>query len=226
MKTPKLSVKRVALEKNNARLIIIISVTVFVVMFSIVSIKSFYTQMRYQSKVIGKKETTLKQIQTNIKEVESLNRSYQEFSSEITNVIGGNPKGNGDRDGENSKIILDALPSKYDYPALLSSLNKLVANGGFRVNSITGTDDELNQALNGSSSSPVYVEMPFTLEASTASSPAEGKKFLQLFEKSIRPVVINKLTIEGKETGLDITVDAKTYFQPEKKLNVTEEVVK
>ena len=66
--------------------------------------------------------------------------------------------------------------------------------------------------------------MAFSLETSIVAT--DGVKFLQLFEKSIRPIVINKITIQGKDSAIDITIDAKTYFQPEKKLNITEEVVK
>lgn len=216
--------KRIAVEKNNARLILTVSITVFVVVFCLVAVKNLYSQMTYQSRVITKKEVTLKQVNTNKKEVESLNRAYQEFSSDVTNAIGGSPTGTGDRDGENAKIILDALPSKYDYPGLITSLNKLVSNGGFKVSSIQGSDDELNQAQNTSSSSPTPVEMPFSLEASI--NPTEGKKFMQLFEKSIRPIVVTKIAIQGKEDSIEIIVDAKTYFQPEKKLNITEEVVR
>jgi Tfp pilus assembly protein PilO len=224
MRKPNLSTKRLAIDKTNASLLIIVSISVFAIVFSMVASKALYSQMKYQSKVINKKEATLKQVEKNIKEVEKLNTSYQEFASATTNAIGGNPKGNGDRDGENAKIVLDALPSKYDYPALLTSLNKLVQSGGFQPTSITGTDDELNQATNEASSAPQPVEMPFSVEASVA--PADGAKFLQLFEKSIRPVKIRKVSIKGKDSSVLVTIEALTYFQPEKKLNIIDEVVK
>lgn len=224
MAKPQLSVKRIAIDKANASLLVIITVSIFVIMFSIVSSKALFTQMRYQSKVIEKKKTTLKQVESNKKEVEKLSTAYQEFSSEITNAIGGNPKGGGDRDGENARIILDALPSKYDYPALITSLNKLVQTGGYQATSITGTDDEINQGSNQSASNPQAVEIPFSIEASV--SQADGKKFMELFEKSIRPIQVSKLSIQGKDSSLKVSVQATTYFQPEKKLNITEEVVK
>lgn len=221
---PQFSVKRIAIDKANTTLIVIITATIFVVVFSLVATKALYSQMRYQSRVIGKKETTLRQIEDNTKKVEKLNTAYKEFSSEITNSIGGNPKGAGDRDGENARIILDALPSKYDYPALITSLNKLAQTAGYQLTNITGTDDELNQSENQSSSSPTPIEVPFSLEATIVQT--DGVKFLQLFEKSIRPIEILKLTVTSSEGNLDIIVEAKTYFQPEKKLNVTEETVK
>lgn len=218
------SIKRIAIDKANASLILVITISIFVVVFSLVASKALYSQMRYQSRVIDKKEATVKLITKNKQEVERLSKSYTEFSSEITNAIGGNPKGAGDRDGENARIVLDALPSQYDYPALITSLNKLAQTGGFTLTSLTGTDDEVNQATNSSSSSPQPIEMPFSLEASIAQ--ADGVKFLQLFEKSIRPIQISKVSIKGTDNSLKVSIQAITYFQPEKKLNITDEVVK
>lgn len=219
------SVKRLAIDKANARLIIIISLTVFVVVFCIVAIKALWTQRAYQSRVISAKTKTLKDVESNQKAVEKLNVSYQEFASQSTNILGGNPKGTGDRDGENARIVLDALPSSYDYPALVSSLNKLAQLNGFKLDIITGTDDEINQSKNSGSTSPAPIEIPFTLSASNIQS-ADGTKFLQMFEKSIRPMKISKVNITGQGATIKILVEAKTYFQPEKKLNIKEVTIR
>ena len=221
---PLLSGKRIAIDKANTSLILSITVTIFVVVFSLVASKALYSQMRYQSKVISKKQATLKEIETNKKEVAKLNTAYQEFSSDVSNILGGNPKGGGDRDGDNARIILDALPSKYDYPALLTSLNKLASTGGFKLTSLTGTDDEVNQTAIKDSPTPAPLDMPFSAEATIGQ--ADGVKFLQLFEKSIRPINISKISVQGSDASLKVSVQAKTYFQPEKKLNVTEVIVK
>ena len=224
MNRPHLSAKRIAVDKANASLIIIISAAVFISVFSVVAIRSLYSQLTYQSRVINQKEITLDQINRNIEEVEKLNIAYQEFANSTENVIGGNPDGDGDRDGENARIILDALPSRYDFPALTTSLDKLVKSGGFTLSSISGTDEEIDQATNETAVNPDPVEMPFNLEAEIGING--GKKFLELFERSIRPVHVKQLTITGQETDLKISITGETFYQPEKKLNVTEEVVK
>lgn len=224
MKRPGLSTKRIAIDKTNASLLIIVGIASFIVVFSVVSTRALYSQLSYQSKVINQKEKTLDQINDNIQEVEKLNTAYLEFSNVTENAIGGDPKGKGDRDGENARIILDALPSKYDFPALATSLEKLVKSGGFQVAAISGTDDEVVQSANEGSAAPVEIEMPFSLEASV--NTANAKKFMQLFERSIRPIQIRTLSVNSQESQLNIDISAKTYFQPEKKLTITEEVVK
>lgn len=224
MNRPNLSAKRISIDKTNASLIVIVSVTAFVVVFCIVATRALYSQLTYQSRVITEKKKTLKTVEENIAQVEQLNIAYKAFSESSTNVIGGNPKGTGDRDGENPRIILDALPSKYDFPALTTSLDKLVKSGGFSLVAVNGIDDEVNQSANQSAVAPVAVDMPFTLESNVA--PSDGKRFLELFERSIRPIQMQKLVITSQESNLKVEMTAKTYYQPEKKMNFTEEVVK
>lgn len=224
MKRPTFSAKRIAVDKTNASLIIIVATSMFIVVFSLVATKALYSQFKYQSRVINKKEITLKQIEQNIQEVDKLNVAYSEFSGGTTNAIGGNPRGSGDKDGENARIILDALPSKYDYPALATSLDKLARDGGFVLSNIQGVDDEINQSANSSAVTPTAVEMPFSIEANVKTS--DGKDFLELFERSIRPIKLTKLSVTAQENELRVEMEAKTYFQPAKKLNVSEEVVR
>lgn len=224
MRKPGLSAKRIAIDKTNASLMVIVSITVFVVIFSIVATRALYSQLTYQSKVINAKEKTLKITEKNLQEVQRLETAYQEFAGSTENSIGGNPKGSGDRDGENARIILDALPSKYDFPALNTSMEKLIRSGGFQLSALSGTDDEIAQSANQSSSTPLPIDIPFSLEAKV--SPSDGERFLQLFEKSIRPIQVQKIAVTTQDNQLKVKVTAKTYFQPEKNLNVTEEVVK
>lgn len=220
-----MTTKRLAIDKANASVILAISLAIFVVIFTFVAGKAMLDQRSYQSKVIGKKKVALKQLKKNVQEVEKLNKSYQAFASETTNILGGNPKGTAGKDGSNPRIVLDALPSKYDFPALTTSLEKLLKDNQYAIDSISGTDDEVAQGKQTSSVSPTPVAIPFTLTVSTSASAA--KPLLQLFERSIRPIQVKKLVIAGSNNQqLKVTVDAKTYYQPEKKFDVKVETIK
>lgn len=219
---PQFSAKRLAISKDNTTMVIAVGVAAFIVVFSLVASKALLEQRSYQAKVIGKKKIALKQLKTNISEVEKLNIAYEVFASAPQNVLGGNPTGNGEKDGENSRLVLDALPSKYDFPALTTSIEKLFKQ--YTLVSIEGIDDEVAQAENQVSGSPMPVEMPFALSVSTPATNA--KPMLQLFERSIRPIQVQNLTLKGDAADLKITVNGITYFQPEKNFKVKTEVVK
>ncbi|MEK9196293.1 MAG: hypothetical protein AAB914_02905 [Patescibacteria group bacterium] len=219
----RISAKRLAIDKANSTVLIAVGIACFVVVLCSVAGKSLIDQMRYQSKVIGQKEDTLVLSKKNEKAAEQLKTSYQEFASRKENVLGGNSSGTADRDGDNARIVLDALPSKYDFPALTTSLEKLLTGNGFKLDSITGTDDEVAQSATESGANSVAVEIPFTVGITTSTS--NTKQLLSLFEKSIRPMQISKLSLKGESNGVKVSVDGKTYFQPQKKFNVKVEKV-
>jgi hypothetical protein len=224
MSQMQLSSKRMAIDKANASLIVIVAISAFVVVFSLVAAKALLDQRAYQSKVISKKELARDTLQENIAAVDTLNTAYQEFANAEVNVLGGNPDGKGDRDGENPRIILDALPSKYDFPALTTSIEKLLSENKFKLSNITGVDDEVAQSENTYSESPTPVEIPFSIEAEVPGSGA--KSMVELFERSIRPIHIQKMELSEQNGQLLMTLTGKTFYQPGKNLNVRSEVVR
>lgn len=221
---PQFSTKRLAINKAYATILLAVGITTFVTVFSLVACKALYSQMRYQSKVSSKKETALKTLKANLQTSDQLITSYEAFANETTNVLGGNPKGDGPNDGDNPRIVLDALPSKYDFPALTTSIEKLLHDKGFSITSITGNDDEVIQSAQDTSAEPQPVEMPFSVDVTT--SDQRVKQLIQLFEKSIRPIQVHQMNLQSQNGQVKVTVTAKTFYQPEKSLNVTSEVVK
>lgn len=220
----RLSTKRLAISKSNARMSLQISIAAFVSVFCLVSSGSLLSQRSYQAKVESKKEMALGQLESNIESVDQLIASYQEFASAPENVLGGNPDGNGDKDGDNPKIVLDALPSVYDFPALATSIEKMLKDNNITIDNISGTDEEVSQANQEGRPDPEPVEMSFTVEATAGAESV--KKFLSLFERSIRPIKVEKLVMEGQDKKVNFTIDAISYYQPEKGLSVVEEEVK
>jgi hypothetical protein len=219
------STKRVLIDKANVTVVITVSIAAFITIFSLVATKALLSQRSYQSRVIEKREQARNQLIDNIKAADTLTTSYQAFVSNPQNVIGGSATGAGERDGDNARIVLDALPSKYDFPALTTSLEKLIKGQNLTIASITGVDDESNQLNTESSATPVAVEMPFMVSVNGSYEGIQG--LIGVFERSIRPFSINQLEFkagQGSEISLDI--DAKTYYLPEKSFEFKSEVVK
>lgn len=219
----RISVKRLQVDKANVSIVVTVSVAVFLTVFALVAAKGLLGQMAYQSKVIEAKSKTRQILKDNLSARDQLVTQYQAFVSTTTNVINGSSAGTGDRDGDNAKIILDALPSKYDFPAVGTSLEKLIQANGLTITTISGTDDEIAQS-GQTSVSPQPIEMPFQvgLEGSTD----QTAKFFEAIQRSIRPIKAQIVTITGDDAKITTTITANTYYQPEKNLNIREEVVK
>lgn len=219
------STKRALIDKANTSVVIIVSVAAAVTVFSLVATRTLFSQVAYQNRVISAKRDAVNQLKDDIAAVDTLKKSYDAFVSTSQNAIGGNPGGTGQRDGDNASIVLDALPSAYDFPSLTTNLDTLIngLEGDLAINSITGIDDEVAQAENQTSSNPEPSPMPFSI--SLGGDYASVQRAVDAFERSIRPIKIQKLSISGSDANLVLSVDAQTYYQPAKSLNILTKVV-
>jgi Tfp pilus assembly protein PilO len=209
------SEKRILIDKANTSIFIAITLASAVLVFSAVSVKSMFTQSGHRSRVIKEKKLAAKTLTDNDKEVGKLIDSYKAFENAPESVIRTADK--------NSKIVLDSLPPKYDFPALASSLEKILTEGGYGITGISGSDNELaNKDLQ--SAEPVPVEMPFTL--SVSGDYTKVKALVADLERSIRPIYLTNITLSGSETDAKLSVTAKTYYQPGKNLEISSKVVK
>lgn len=218
------SAKQLQIDKANAFIVIMVSIAAIVTAFSLVSVKALLSQKNYQSRVIKQQVESLTVAHNDLDAIKSLNSSYVAFNNQPINTIGGLSNGTGPQDGPNSKIILDALPSQYDFPALMTSIQKILTDRGFKIQTLSGVDDA-SLANAASSTSPVPVEIPF--QFSVSGSYDSVKDLVAVLERSIRPISIDTLQITSSDSStVTLTVSAKTYFQPAKNLNVKMKVIK
>jgi hypothetical protein len=215
--------KRLLISKANAQIILFTSGACFIVIFSLVASYILFGQLNYQNRVIGKKKTALTQLHKDIDNTQELVTQYKTFVGSTQNVLAGDPNGTGGHDGDNAKIVLDALPSKYDFPALATSLEKLITDQGGVIEDIGGIDDEIAQT-DSSAAAPAPVEVPF--QVSVSGNYETVKKIVDVFQRSIRPIKVQTLEITGGENDMTLKISAVTYYQPEKSLNIRTEVVK
>jgi len=220
-----ISTKRLAINKANARMVGIAGGAAFVTVFCLIATKAVFSQNQYQARVINAKEKAHTQLQANIKAFDELVTSYQAFDTSSPNIIGGSANGKDARDGANSKLVLDSLPGSYDFPALTSSVEKILKEQKFSIDGITGTDDQINQQANASNPNPQPVPMPFTFTVSNASYD-NVKQLIDTLQRSIRPIQIDTMVLGGGVNDMTLTVTAHTYYQPGKSLTITKKEIK
>lgn len=217
------STKRSLISKANSTIVIATTIAAFVVVFALIATKALVSQAAYQNRVISAKKTAVSQLKDNLEARDSLVASYKAFTDTTQNILGGDPKGSGPQDGDNAKLVLDALPSKYDFPALATTLEKVLTSQNLQIISIAGTDQELqqNQAASGA---PQAVAMPFQFQVSGSYESIKG--LVDLFNRSIRPFQIQTMDISGNQSNMTLSISAQTYYQPEKTFNISTEVIK
>lgn len=217
------STKRSLISKDNSTILLAIAVASFITVFCLVASFSLFGQSNYQRKVIGEQRKAQKTLKANVAAATSLKKAYEDFNNTPETILGGPvaPEGSPDRI-DNAQIILDALPSKYDFPALTASLEKILSSGGFPIEGITGTDNEVS-ALQ-SSGSPAPVEIPFQL--TTSGSYDSLRSLMETFQKSIRPFVTASMELSGSDNKLRLSLSSKTYYQPAKVIENKQKVIK
>lgn len=224
MKQGQVSLKRLGVDKTNSRIVAITAGSAFLVVFFVVASQSLFTQLTYQNRVIGVKKKAVTQLEANIKARDSLVESYKAFVGTPQNLLGGVPEGNGPKDGTNAQIVLDALPSKYDFPGLTSSLEKLLVAQKVKIENIGGTDEEVVQTEQQAGGTGSPVEIPFELTVMGNYESIQG--VINTLGLSIRPVQILTTQVTGDQEELTLTLTAKTFYQPDKALNIKTKVVK
>ena len=217
------------IDKSNSTMVTIAAIAAFVTVFSLVASKSLIGQMNYQNKVIDAKKTALTQLDNNLVARDQLVKSYNRFVQQDTNIIGGSASGSGGNNGNNAQIIADALPYTYNFPALTSSLEKVITANGLKISSVTGIDDQVAQQANQIADGGQPVPIPFSV--TVIGSKDNIAALINSFQSSIRPFVAQKIAIsssggESNSNDLTMTLSAITYYQPSKTLQIKKEVIK
>ena len=218
------SAKHLQINKSQSVILGSAAIAAFLLVFSAVSGKALVDQIIYNNKIISAKKQAVSQLEKNVAASDQLVGAYKAFVGPSQNMIGGNPTGSGPRDGDNAKLTLNALPSKYDFPALTTSLEKILSSQNLEIANITGNDDEVAQSGNGSSPEPKPVEMP--IEATATGGYTNIQTAVDLLGKSIRPFQVDSLQLSGNQTKMTMTLKARTYFQPALNFDVTKKAVK
>jgi hypothetical protein len=209
--------------------------------FCLASSKALLSDAAYQRKVIKARKDALTQLDTNAQAASTLAGQYKDVfqSGSSINVLGGLSKdttqitnADGSKsdvpttppNGTNARIVLDALPTSYDYPALLTSVSEMLDKYPVTNPAITSTDE--SATIDSSPTpSPQLTTMPLNLTVSLPS--ARAPQLIQDFERSIRPFDISKMGFTiGADSSMTLTVSLNTYFQPAKSLVISNKAVK
>lgn len=210
-----MSQKRVFIDHANRRIFTVITISAAILVFALMSLRSLYGLSRHRAEVIDQKNLAADTLKKNDQAVGELISSFKAFESTPESVLG--------TAEPNSKIVLDSLPPEYDFPALATSLEKILTDGGYTINEISGVDNEVNES-DDDTSSPQPIEMTFTIAASGTLDKIKNLPFD--LERSIRPIHILSVELSGTAPEAKMVIEAKTYYQPAKNLDIRYKEVK
>lgn len=206
----------------------IVAAAVAIAVFSLVSTKALLSQAAYQRRVINARHLSNSQIQQSIKQAGTLVDQYNNVFEDpnATNALGGKNDTSSNASPpnvDNARLVLDALPTTYDYPALLTSVQKVLTDSGIGSPSIGGSDQS-TQVSSTPSSNPQPIPIELTISGTATYQGVQS--LISSLQQSIRPFDITKLTLSGNESSMVVTLKVTTYYQPAKSLLVNSKEIR
>lgn len=224
MKLP--TIKRLTTSSDETYMFRVVGVAAVIVVFSLASTKVLLSQATYKRHIINARHNAVNALEQDLSRSDALKSQYQVFEgNNPVNIIGGrntSDSGANPPDGDNSRIVLDALPSSYDFPALISSVSKILTNDGVNNPSIGGTDQS-ETIKSTATPKPQPIAIPLTISGSNTYTGIQI--LIRDLERSIRPFDISALNIQGTESTMSFGLTMNTYFQPAKTLNITDKAI-
>lgn len=179
---------------------------------------SLWQRLVFQTNVVNAKNETANILRQNNETVTELRQNIQALSADPNlNRLKVNPE------QSSLQVIIDALPADANSLALGSSLqnNLLASVSGISIEALTVTPvgDELSAEAAAGAADAAAAEggagnvINFHLIIG-ADNPDALKQVLVNFEKSIRIIDIDTLSVERGDNQYTMTLDAHAYYQP------------
>jgi Tfp pilus assembly protein PilO len=207
--------KRQQIEQAGKYMFIWVVAAAIAVSFCLATGQYLFSKWDYNNKIIGAKYKASDTLSSNI-------TAANELKKQVDALVANNDLASVKTDPNDSttKSVLDALPISGDSAALATSLQKAILTGsGVTIESISVPPE-----AGGTTAVSTPQEMKFSFVVT--GSYDKIKTMVHDIERTIRPIKIVGVTMNGSDANLRATVDAITYYQPAKNVNATEEVVR
>lgn len=218
--------KRQQIASSNKTMFLWVAGTSVVVAFAIVISVFLVKQIVFTEKVLIEKNKTVGTLEKNIETADALDKNVKNLRADKNLALVRSSASNNNLD-----VIIDAMPYATDDVAFGSSL-QIVLLTGISINTISvdssnNVNDTSANGVDTSALETVGDTQPMTFSFKVTGSSDQLQELLGRLNLSIRPIKIISLQVESAGSGkLTATVQAATYYQPKKTLDLTEKVVK
>jgi hypothetical protein len=212
--------KRQQIEVAGRTMFVWVAIAAVALSFCVATGQYLFTKWDYNNKVLSKKSTTSQTLANNLTNADKLREEVTNLSAnQDLASVKTNPN------DPNIKSVLDALPTEFDPAALATSLQQVIlSRSGVSIESISVppdvevTADTSTAAVLG----PQQVEFSFVVTGTFD----KIKSLVVDLSRTIRPMQITGLTLNGSDNNLRASFDVTTYYQPAQTVKLGTEEVK
>lgn len=171
-------------------------------------------QLMFNNKIYGELTKTQSILEGNVS-------AYDDLKSSVVKLLADSNL-NSLRNGENSnalQVVIDALPTEENRSSFATSMQtKVLGPTGAAISSfaVIGSDD-------GSASSGTVEgteAQSFSFSFSVSGSYEQIQQVIRNLERSIRPITVQTVDIQGAAGSMEASITAVTYYQPAKDIQL------
>ena len=216
--------KRTQISKTNRIMLLWVAGASVVVGVGLVATIYLVQRLVFNEKVLAEKSNTISILEKNNKIVPDLETQIRVLDTNANLAkVKANPS------DQNIQVILDALPSEANSPALGASLQyKLLAGidglsiESLQVNPVVGVESDISDGVVEAEGSG---ENEITFQFAVTGNQSALKQVLTNLERSIRAIEITSLRIENQGTKQLMTVQGKAFYEPARTVKLYNKVV-
>lgn len=227
--------KRQQIDSSKKTMFIVVAAAAFVAGIALVVSFFLVQQIIFHTKIIGAKQDTLNTIKQNITTVEQLKENIRVMEA-TDKSLADTPSSSSSNSSAIQKI-LDALPAEANSDALGSSLqvrfvgpvDSLVVETLQVDNVDIGGSAEGGEATDTPTTEdgqPIEESPSITFRMSVVGSPENMKALLTRFEKSIRVIKLDTVSIQAGDGRTTMDITGRAYYEPGRVITLGTEVIK
>lgn len=217
--------KRQQIATSNKAMFLWVAGASVLVAFALVVSIFLAKQIIFIEKVLIEKNNTIGNLDKNLETADELNRNVDKLrADENLTLVRSTASDN------NLDVVIDAMPYAADDVALGSSLQTALLTGASIESLSVESTSESSESSSGTDTSfleQVGDEQAIVFSFKATGSSDQLQEILDRLNRSIRPIHIISMQVESAgANNLTATVQAVTYYQPKKTVELTEKVVK
>jgi Tfp pilus assembly protein PilO len=217
--------KRQQIQQANRTMFIWVAAAAVALAICLVMAQFMVRQLMYNNKIIGEKTKTQQTLDKNLSTFDTLKKEVNKLTADdnLTALRAA------DTDTA-LQVIIDALPTNDDRAVLGTSLQRVVlARSGVGISSINVTQTGLvastgTQATTSAVNSKTPTEILFDI--TIVGNYDQISSAIKDMERSIRPISIDTIKLDGSGQQLSAMISARTYYLPSKTVELTDKTVR
>ncbi len=213
--------KRQQIEVAGRTMFVWVAIAAVALSFCIATCQYLFTKWDFNNKIISKKNIASQTLTNNYANAQKLIEQVDNLS---VNQALASVKTSAD--DPNTKSILDALPTTDDPAALATSLQQVIlSRSGVTIENISVPTTTADAATTGSASTSITGPQQMEFSVSVSGTYDKIKTLVDDFNRTIRPMKIVDMTLNGSDANLRATFDMVTYYQAAQSVSLDEETV-